>query len=83
VAGREGTLAQVKLGKDVIYDKPDIAPPTASLTLAQQGPGVKKQKIAGGTERVLTLVFEKNADIDTTHYAGTISTGAITPTILP
>ena len=39
--------------------------------------------VAPGSIDVLTLVFEKKADVALSHCAGTISTGGVTLTILP
>jgi uncharacterized repeat protein (TIGR01451 family) len=78
-----GKLLQVKLDGDVIYDKPDIPPPSANLTVAQLVADQNKRKINHGTSDVLTLIFEKNADKDLSHYTGTVSTSGFGLTILP
>jgi uncharacterized repeat protein (TIGR01451 family) len=78
-----GKLKQVKLNADVLYDKPDIAPPTANLTLLQLVADQKKRTIQHGKSEVLTLVFEKNANNTLAQYTGTISTSGFTLTILP
>jgi uncharacterized repeat protein (TIGR01451 family) len=78
-----GKLMQVKLDGDVIYDNPDIAPPSANLTLAQLVADANKRKIKHGESDVLTLIFEKNASPSLSDYTGTVSTSGFALTILP
>lgn len=79
-----GKLMQVKLDGDVIYDAPDLLPPSATLTAAQLVADQNKRKIQHGQSDVLTLIFEKNADPAFSSYAGVLSTsGGSTLTFLP
>jgi uncharacterized repeat protein (TIGR01451 family) len=78
-----GKLMQVKLDGDVIYDNPDIAPPSANLTLAQLVADANKRKIKAGESDVLTLIFEKNASTALSDYTGTLNTSGFSLTILP
>ena len=78
-----GKLLQVKRDGDVIYDTPDIAAPSANLTLAQLVADVNKRTIKHATSDVLTFVFEKNASLFVAGYTGTLGTTGFTLTILP
>jgi uncharacterized repeat protein (TIGR01451 family) len=78
-----GKLLQIKLDGDMIYDKPDIPPPSANLTLAQLTADPNHRKIQHGTSDVLFLIFEKNADPDLSKYTGVVSTSGFALTILP
>jgi uncharacterized repeat protein (TIGR01451 family) len=78
-----GKLMQVKLDGDVIYDNPDIAPPSANLTLAQLVADANKRKIQHGTSDVLTFIFEKNANTTLSTYTGSMSTSGFGLPILP
>jgi len=79
-----GKLVQVKLGGDVIYDTPDIAGGTANLTTADLVADQSKRKIGKGSSKVLTLVFENNADTNLADYSGTVNFGPdCLVTILP
>ncbi len=78
-----GKLMQVKLDGDVVYDNPDIAGGTANLTTAQLVADQNKRKINHNSSDVYTLVFEKNADPNLSHYAGTVTIGGIVLTVLP
>jgi hypothetical protein len=78
-----GKLMQVKLGGDVVYDKPDIAGGTAHLTTAELVADQNKRKIPKGKSEVLLLIFEKNVDPNLAHYGGTVSFGPCVLTILP
>jgi hypothetical protein len=78
-----GKLVQVKRDGDVIYDNPDIAAPSANLTLAQLVTDVNRRTIKHGTSDVLTLVFEKNASLAIAGYTGTLTTTGVVLTILP
>jgi hypothetical protein len=78
-----GKLVQVKLDGDVIYDNPDIVPPSANLTLAQLVGDQNKRKIQHGTSDVLVLIFQNNADTDLSHYTGMVSTSGFALPILP
>ncbi len=64
-----GKLKQVKLGGDVLYDKPDIATGPVTLT-SQLVADPNKRKIKHGSSDVLTLIFEKNASTTITEYDG-------------
>jgi hypothetical protein len=76
-------LVQVKLDGDVIYDNPDIDPPSANLTLAQLVGDQNKRKIQHGTSDVLVLIFQNNADTNLSHYTGMVSTSGFALPILP
>lgn len=78
-----GKLVQVKLDGDVIYDNPDIAAPSANLTLAQLVADQNKRKIGKGSSDVLTLIFERNAASNLSSYTGSISTTGSSLIILP
>ncbi len=78
-----GKLMQVKLDGDVVYSGPAIAGGTADLTTAQLVGDQNKRKINHNSSDVYTLVFEKNADPDLSHYAGTVTIGGILMTVLP
>src|SRR5262249_43529418 len=52
-----GKLVQVKLDGDMLYDNPDIPPPSANLTMAQLTADPNKRKIQHGTSDVLFLIF--------------------------
>jgi hypothetical protein len=78
-----GKLLQVKRDGDIIYDKPDIAPPSADLTLAQLVADVTKRKIKHGQSDVITLIFEKSASASLSTYSGVLSTSGFGLTILP
>jgi hypothetical protein len=78
-----GKLMQVKLDGDVIYDNPDVAGGTALLTLAQLVADQNKRKLNHGSSDVLTLIFEKNADPDLSHYSSTVKFGTCELVILP
>jgi hypothetical protein len=79
-----GKLMQVKVGGGVVYDNPDIAPPSANLTMAQLVADQNKRKIPKGTSVVLHLVFEHNVDKNPGNYTGTLTfTNGMTLTILP
>jgi hypothetical protein len=56
-----GKLRKISLGKDTIYDNPDIAPPSATLTAANLVSDEKKRSIDPGKKEVLTFEFEKSA----------------------
>lgn len=75
-----GKLMQVKLDGDVVYDNPDIAGGSASLTTAQLAADQNKRTISKGTSDVLIFIFEKNADPTFADYASTATFGA---TVLP
>ena len=62
-----GDLKKVKLGRDTIYDKPDLGGGTASLTFA----GDKKTKIGKGKSETLMLEFANNADANLAAYTAT------------
>jgi hypothetical protein len=70
-----GTLKKIKLDGDVIYDKPDIAGGTATLTSAQLVKDQNHRKIKKGQSDVLIFEFEKNADKNLANYTGTVSFG--------
>jgi hypothetical protein len=70
-----GKLMQVKLDGDVVYDNPDIAGGSATLTLAQLVADQNKRKIGHGSSDVLTFIFEKNADVDLSHYSSSLLFG--------
>ena len=78
-----GKLMQVKLDGDVIYDNPDIPPPSANLTVAQLIADPNKRKINHGSSDVLTLIFQNNADPNLSNYTGMVSTSGFALTILP
>jgi uncharacterized repeat protein (TIGR01451 family) len=78
-----GKLVQVKLDGDVIYDNPDIAPPSADLTLAQLVADPNKRTIQKNQSDVLVLIFEKNASLSLSDYTGTLSTSGFGLSILP
>ena len=78
-----GNLVQVKLDGDVIYDNPDIAPPSAALTLAQLVADPNKRKIKHGESDVLMFIFQNNADPTLSNYTGTVDTSGFALTILP
>jgi hypothetical protein len=79
-----GKLMQVKLDGDVIYDNPDIAGGSATLTLAQLAADPNKRKIDKGSTDVLTFIFENNADVVLSHYTSTVKFGDdCVKTILP
>jgi uncharacterized repeat protein (TIGR01451 family) len=78
-----GKLMQVKLDGDVMYDNPDIAPPSANLTASQLAADPNKRKIKHGESDVLTLIFEKNADPNLANYTGMVSTSGFGLPILP
>jgi hypothetical protein len=66
-----GLLKKIKLGRDVIYDKPDLAQAGAPYSLGV--PPLTKdknhRKIGKGKSEVLTFEFEKNADTNLANYA--------------
>jgi hypothetical protein len=78
-----GKLLQVKLGRDVVYDQPDLAPPTADVTTAQLVADRKKRTIGHRKSDVLHLVFQKNVNTNLTRYNGTLTFGNCVLTILP
>ena len=78
-----GKLMQIKLDGDMVYDKPDIAPPTANLTAAQLVGDQKKRTIQKNSSDVLHLVFEKNVDTNLSHYSGALTLGDCVLVILP
>lgn len=78
-----GNLVQVKLDGDVIYDNPDIAPPSATLTLAQLVADPNKRKIKHGESDVLIFIFQNNADPTLSNYTGIVDTSGFALTILP
>jgi len=82
-AATNGKLMQVKLDGDVIYSGPAISAGPASVGLAQLVADQTKRKIGKASSDVYTLIFEKNADTDLTHYAGTVTIGSTTLTVLP
>jgi len=51
-----GKLKKVSLGRDVLYDKPDLNPPSANLPFATS----KKTRIDKGHQEVLTIEFANN-----------------------
>ncbi len=78
-----GKLKAVKLGKDVIYDKPDIAGGSADLTSDLLTKDEKRRKIPHGKSKTLTLQFERKADTNPASYALTASFGECDVTIFP
>lgn len=78
-----GKLMQIKLDGDVIYSGPSITNGPISLTTAELVSDQNKRKINHGSSDVYTLVFEKNADTNLTHYAGTVTISGTTLTVLP
>jgi len=78
-----GKLVQVKLDGDIIYDTPDVAPPSVTLTTSQLVADQNKRKIGKGTSDVLYLIFQNNADTNLSHYSGSVSTSGFTLPILP
>jgi uncharacterized repeat protein (TIGR01451 family) len=78
-----GKLVQVKLDGDVIYDNPDLDPPSANLTLAQLVADQNKRKIGHGSSDVLAFIFQNNASPTLSDYTGTLSTSGFSLTILP
>jgi hypothetical protein len=78
-----GKLMQIKLDGDVVYDKPDIAPPSATLTAAQLTGDQKKRTIQRNSSDVLHLIFEKNIDPNLSHYSGTLTFGDCVLMLLP
>jgi len=78
-----GKLMQVKRDGDVIYDKPDLPPPSADLTEANLITDVNKRTIKHAQSDVITLIFEKNASSFLGDYMGTLSTSGFGLTILP
>jgi len=56
-----GLLSQVILDGDVVYDNPDLAGPTQTLTLAQLAADQNKRKIQSGTSDVFRLNFTKRS----------------------
>ena len=77
-----GKLMQIKLDGDVMYDNPDIPTGPASLS-AQLVADQNKRKINHNSSDVYTLIFEKNADPDLSHYAGNVTISGIVLTVLP
>jgi hypothetical protein len=78
-----GKLMQVKLDADAVYSGPAIADGSADLTTADLVTDQNKRKINHASSDVYTLVFDKNADADLSHYTGTVSFGSTTLTVLP
>ena len=78
-----GKLMQIKLDGDMLYDKPDIAAPSANLTTAQLVADQNKRTIQKGSSDVLHLIFEKNVDTNLSHYSGVLNFGDCVLTILP
>ena len=62
-----GNLKKVTLGRDTIYDKPDLGGGTASLTFA----GGRKSKIGKGKSETLVLEFASKADANLAAYTAT------------
>jgi hypothetical protein len=82
-AATNGKLMQVKLDGDIVYDKPDIAGGSATLTLAQLVADANKRKISHNSSDVLTFVFENNADTDLSHYSSNSQFGNCPLAVLP
>src|SRR5262249_45008610 len=76
-----GKLMKILLGANVVYDTPDLPPPSASITTFA-GSVANRTIAAGGTD-VITLQFEKNADTNPANYSGTFSFGNCSVTFLP
>jgi uncharacterized repeat protein (TIGR01451 family) len=75
-----GALHQVLLGATVIYNGPDIAAPSATITSFT---GTAAQRtINASSSAVITLIFKNNAATDTTTYSGTFNFGANCPVVL-
>ena len=67
----------------MLYDKPDIAAPSANLMMAQLVADQNKRTIQKGSSDVLHLIFEKNVDTNLSHYSGVLTFGDCVLTILP
>jgi hypothetical protein len=82
-----GKLMQVKLDGNIVYDSPDILPPSANLTTAQLVADPNKRTIKGGLSpapnHVIHFVFEKNVDTNAAHYSGTLTFSSCVLTVLP
>lgn len=78
-----GSLTQVKLDADVVYNGPAIADGSANLTTAQLVTDQNKRKLNHGSSDVYTLVFGNNADPNLSHYTGSVTFGSTTLTVLP
>jgi hypothetical protein len=62
--------------RDVIYDNPDIPPPSANLGTAQLVADPKKRTVGKNSSDVVTLEFENNASTTSGNYAGTFTFGS-------
>lgn len=78
-----GRLMQIKLDGDVFYNGPAITSGPISLGVTDFVSDPNKRKINHGSSDVYTLIFERNADANLAHYAGTVTVGATTLTVLP
>jgi hypothetical protein len=78
-----GNLTQIKLDGDVVYDSPDISPPSVSLTTGQLVADPHKRTITHNSSDVLILIFQNNADTNLSNYSGSVSTSGFSLPILP
>ncbi|MGQ0553196.1 MAG: SdrD B-like domain-containing protein [Planctomycetota bacterium] len=65
-----GKLKQIKLDGDIIYDVPDLSPPSANLGPSDFVTDMNKRKISARSSDTLKLIFEKTIDNDPSHYSG-------------
>ena len=78
-----GSLTQIKLDGDVVYDTPDLASGPISLTTTQLVADQNKRKIDPGTSDVYTLIFQSNANTDLSLYTGSVTFSGLSLTVLP
>jgi len=78
-----GKLMKILIGTNVVYDVPDLPPPSATIATAQLVADATKRTLAAGGSAVITLQFEKNADTNASNYSGTFSFGGCSVTFSP
>jgi len=78
-----GKLTQIKLDADVVWNGPAATGPSIGLALAQLVADQNKRKIDHGTSDKYTLVFEKNVDLDLSHYMASVTFSGTTLVFLP
>jgi len=62
------------LDGDVVYDNPDIRPPTANSTSSQLAADPKKRTIAKGSSDVFQFVFQNNVNKTASAYSNGLLT---------
>jgi len=69
-----GNLLKINMDADVVYDNPDIPPPTATLTAAQLAADQNKRTVKKGTSDVFKFSFQNNVDKMASHYSNGLLT---------